>query len=87
MEAFEAMPKIQASEVAQRAKNYADELVRHLEELDTEYPKPAEMSEQTFQELHTQDGQLPGPSARRFHGRFQRLFYEAISAHYLIVPD
>ena len=36
MEAFEAMPRMQASELAKRAENYAGELVQHLEKLNAE---------------------------------------------------
>jgi hypothetical protein len=88
MEAFAAMPTIKASELAERARNYADDLAKRLEQLDAEYRRPEGMSEQTFEELRkAHDGRLPGPTVREFHGRFQRLFYEAIASQYLIIPD
>jgi hypothetical protein len=88
MERFEGMLTMPDSELAQRAKRYADAMVGQLEQLDAQYQRPEGMSEQAFEDLQkAHGGRLPGPTAAQFHGRFQRLFCEAIASQYVIVPD
>jgi hypothetical protein len=88
MERFEGMLTMPDSELARRSKQYADALVEQLEQLDAQYQRPNNMSEQAFEDLRrAHGGKLPGPTAAQFHGRFQRLFCEAIASQYVIVPD
>jgi hypothetical protein len=79
MEAFERFPRIAASDLTAKAVQFADHLVRRLDEINHTYPM-GDLDRRL-------DTAISGPTPEDFRPIFETLFCRHMASRYIIVPD
>ena len=86
MDTDSPLPRITASDLLQRAAQFAEEMVRGSKKLNRQYPFPKGLTKAERKALQdAADATYPTPEEMRTH--FEELFCLYMAQHYVIVPD
>lgn len=85
-----ALPAMTASELDRRARAYAEDMMRHLEEIDKKYPLPQEFMDAGRKADIEWEQNSPLSSSQTPEQMKQYLaeaFCLCMATHYVIIPD
>ena len=78
---------ITASDLSQRAQEYAEEMVRVIEEFDRQHPFPAGWTQTDEERFRIVSAQLTHPTREEMKATFAELFCLSMADSHVIVPD
>lgn len=84
---MDVLPTMKASELTEKATNFAKDLAERLEDFNREHPEP-EISEEEWSYIREQfGGKIPGPTPTELIPTFEEIFCSYIASRYVIIPE